>query len=78
MFENTPATKEEIKIYEKVKKVLYCMDDKMFNDCIEDISQYVFNWGEERKKAYSKLKKWAKLIQCKIKDLETWYYIIEA
>lgn len=77
MYGERKATAEEIKVFEKLNNELCGLSDDVYEKAIEEISDFVWSYGEERKAAYNKLRKWAKKMNCKVVDFETWYCIDE-
>jgi len=73
----TIATKEQVKIYKMIEAKVNVLDDEVFTKVIEEVSNYVFSWGQVRKQAYNKCRKWAKKFDCSVPDLETWYSVEE-
>ena len=68
------ATAEEIAIYEKIEAQL---TEENFEQVTEEVGDFVFSYGKERKEAYNKLRKWAKRFEVTIPQLETWYCVEE-
>ena len=75
MMGTTKCTEEEIKVYKKVEKAFRDLTPEEFEAVIERISDFVWNWGKERKKAYSRCRPLAKKYNVTVLELETWYCI---
>lgn len=75
MYGRREATAEEVKVFEMLNEKIENLPDEIFEKAIEEISNFVWSYGEERKSAYNKLRKWAKKMNCKVVDFETWYCI---
>ena len=71
------ATTEEIKVYKMVNDFMEALEEERFEQYLEKISDYVWSWGQDKRKAYDKCRKIAKEINCKVPDLATWYCIDE-
>jgi len=70
------ATAEEIAVYEIVNKYMLEISDEEWQENLEKIGDYVYEWQTaERKKFYNRLRGLAKKIGVSVKDLETWYCI---
>lgn len=67
------ATVKEIKIYKKLSEKIYGLSGETFEKAIKEINNFVQSHGKERKRAYDRLRKWAKKMNCKVVDFETWY-----
>lgn len=69
------ATEEEIKVYKKVELAFENTDDDEFNEILERVSNFVYNYGQKRKETYNKCRPIAKKYNVTILELETWYCI---
>jgi len=70
------ATKEEIKVYNKVEEVVRSMNDDEFGKFVEVISERVFDY-KNQKSIYNKAYRTAKKYGLTLDEVETWYCIDE-
>ena len=70
------ATKEEIKVYNKVEEVIRLMDEEEFEKFIEVISARVFDY-KNQKSVYNKAYRMAKKYGFTLNEVETWYCMDE-
>lgn len=70
------ATKEEIKVYNKVEEVIRSMNDEEFDKFIETISARVFDY-KNQKSIYNKAYRTAKKYGLTLAEVETWYCMDE-
>ena len=70
------ATKEEIKMYNKVEEVIKTMTEEEFENFVEVISKRVFDYKNE-KAVYNKAYRLVKKYGLTMKEAENWYCIDE-
>lgn len=68
------ATKEEVKVYNKVEAIIANMTEEEFNHFVETIGERVFDYKYD-KAVYNKAYRLAKKYGITLNEAETWYCI---
>jgi len=70
------TNKEDIKKWYEIDNTLSSLDDDIFHNYIDIISDYVWEWkSAERKRAYNKVYRIGKKIGYTVSELVMWYCI---
>lgn len=70
-----PATEAEVQIFDKVDLIFTQISDEMFDNIMEDASEWLMTIGRSSYNARKRLARKAKKLNLTVKEIETWYFI---